>query len=480
MIDMKPKLLAIDDDAIWLEQIPFIFEEGFDLSMAGSIDHGLAEINRTLFDIILLDLNFEGDSRSGMDLFRKIQTLDSAADVIVISGETRPERLIEILNSGITHFITKPASPDKIRSAVKEVLCRRDARLRSVNLAMNSSTEKDPIRLIGSSKLMQKLRSDIIEAVNHQAKDILILGETGTGKEVVARTIAQLADHAKRFVPINCGAISDGLAESELFGHVKGAFTGADRDRPSAFEVVGGGYIFLDEIGDMPLNQQAKLLRVLQERKVQNVGSIEERTVNFRCISATNIHLDEAIKDKIFREDLYYRIAKVKIQIPALRDRMEDIPELVYHFLGQNPTKRGVTITEGALGLLTAYNWPGNIRQLEAAVEIMSYKSSDGVIREKHVCQVIPEIGSLFVAKFNRPLLGKKGASFISNERKKFENALLQARGDRTKAAKILEISRATFFRRAKELGVIEGRRQPSTLIKRSKASEINTQEHYS
>ena len=273
MIEVKPKLLAIDDDAIWLEQIPFIFEEGFDLSMAGSIDHGLAEINRTLFDIILLDLNFEGDSRSGMDLFRKIQTLDSAADVIVISGETRPERLIEILNSGITHFITKPASPDKIRSAVKEVLCRRDARLRSVNLAMNSSPGREQTRLIGSSKLMQKLRSELKEAVDHQAKDILLLGETGTGKEVVAKTIAQLADHAKRFVPINCGAISDALAESELFGHVKGAFTGADRERSSAFEVVGGGYVFLDEIGDMPLHQQAKLLRVLQERKVQRVGS---------------------------------------------------------------------------------------------------------------------------------------------------------------------------------------------------------------
>jgi len=238
-------------------------------------------------------------------------------------------------------------------------------------------------------------------------------------------------------------------------------FTGADRDRASAFEAVGGGFVFLDEIGDMPMHQQAKLLRVIQERKVQRVGSIEERSVSFRCISATNINLDSAIKEKRFREDLYYRLAKIKILIPPLRDHIEDIPELVHYFLGLRAPKTSITVTEGAIALLKAFHWPGNVRQLEAAVELMAFKCTEGIIREKHVCQVVPEIGAMFVARFNRPFLGKKGAAFVSGERKRFESALIEARGDRNKAAQILEVSRATFFRRAKELGIIEGRRTP-------------------
>ena len=455
----KPHILAIDDDLTWLEQVPLILEDECEVSTAGSIDQGLAAIQVNFFDIILLDLNFDGDSRSGLDLFRKIQSVDSGADVIVISGETKPERLIEILNAGITQFLTKPASPDSVRNAVREVLNRRDSRLRAINQAARSSANNKRVQLIGSSKLMQNLRADIQEAVESGAKDIMLLGETGTGKEVVAKMIAQIADPSRRFVPIHCGAISDGIAESELFGHVKGAFTGADKDRASAFEAVGGGFVFLDEIGDMPPHQQAKLLRVIQERKVQRVGSIEERNVSFRCISATNINLEKAIKEKRFREDLYYRLAKIKLVLPPLRDHIEDIPELVHYFLALRTTKGPVTITEGALTLLKAFHWPGNIRQLEAAVELMAFKSGDGVIREKHVCQVIPEIGTMFIARFNRPFLGKKGAAFVSGERKKYEGALIEARGDRNNAARILEVSRATFFRRAKELGIIEGRR---------------------
>jgi transcriptional regulator with PAS, ATPase and Fis domain len=211
---------------------------------------------------------------------------------------------------------------------------------------------------------MQELRANVHEAVQSGAKDILLLGEPGTGKEVVAKLIAQLADPSRRFIPIHCGAISDGIAESELFGHVKGAFTGADKDRASAFEAVGGGFVFFDEIGDMPLHQQAKLLRVIQERKVQRVGSIEERQVSFRSISATNVTLEDAIKEKRFREDLYYRLAKIKISIPALRERLEDIPELVHFFLSQRDTASQFTITDGALSLLKSFHWPGNVRQL--------------------------------------------------------------------------------------------------------------------
>jgi DNA-binding NtrC family response regulator len=460
MLNDKPKILAIDDDNTWLEQVPLILEDHGEITTAQSIDQGLAAIQCQFFDVILLDLNFDGDSRTGLDVFRKIQSMDSGADVVVISGETRPDKLIEILNAGITQFLTKPALPEAVRTAVATVISRRDSRLRAINQAVKPNHGSKMVELIGSSRAMQNLRADVQEAVESGAKDILLLGETGTGKEVVAKLIAQLADPSRRFIPIHCGAISDGIAESELFGHVKGAFTGADRDRASAFEAVGGGFVFLDEIGDMPLHQQAKLLRVIQERKVQRVGSIEERSVSFRSISATNANLETAIKEKRFREDLFYRVAKIKIVIPPLREHLEDVPELVHYFLSRKVGKPEMTVTEGALALLKSFHWPGNIRQLEAAVELMAFKTNDGVIREKHVCQVVPEIGAMFVSRFNRPFLGKKGAAFVSGERKRFEGALIEARGDRNKAAEILKVSRATFFRRAKELGIIHGRRQ--------------------
>jgi len=460
MLNDKPKILAIDDDSTWLEQVPLILEDHGEITTAQSIDQGLAAIQSQFFDVILLDLNFDGDSRTGLDVFRKIQSMDSGADVVVISGETRPDKLIEILNAGITQFLTKPASPEAVRTAVATVISRRDSRLRAINQAVKPHHGSKMVELIGSSRVMQNLRADVQEAVESGAKDILLLGETGTGKEVVAKLIAQLADPSRRFIPIHCGAISDGIAESELFGHVKGAFTGADRDRASAFEAVGGGFVFLDEIGDMPLHQQAKLLRVIQERKVQRVGSIEERSVSFRSISATNANLETAIKEKRFREDLFYRVAKIKIVIPPLREHLEDVPELVHYFLSRKVGKPEMTVTEGALALLKSFHWPGNIRQLEAAVELMAFKTNDGVIREKHVCQVVPEIGAMFVSRFNRPFLGKKGAAFVSGERKRFEGALIEARGDRNKAAEILKVSRATFFRRAKELGIIHGRKK--------------------
>ena len=362
----RPKLLALDDDKSWLSQIPLIFEDECDVQCYSTIDQGIEALNSQFFDVILLDINFSGDPRSGLDVFRILQATDMGADVIVVSGETNPNRLIQIMNAGVTHFLTKPVPPDEITSAVETLIARREMRLRALNLL---EEKKSGVSLIGSSLPMRKLREEISFAVNSNVKDIILLGETGTGKEVVARSIAYQADPSKRFMPIHCGAVSDGIAESELFGHMRGAFTGADRDKASAFEAVGGGFIFFDEIGDMPLNQQAKLLRVIQERKVQRVGSIEERNVNFRSISATNVDIIEAIAKREFREDLFYRIAKMKIKIPALRDRSEDILELIQFFLAEISPKKEISITNDATELFKNYHWPGNVRQLKSILE---------------------------------------------------------------------------------------------------------------
>lgn len=454
MFDRNPKILALDDDATWLEQIPLIFENtNYEVHTFSNLDQGIIAIESNFYDVVLLDLNFIGDRRTGLDVFRRIMAKDAEVDVIVISGETDPKKLIEIMNAGITHFIPKPSSIDEIRKSVVETLKRREIRSTSIQL----DGKKGPL-LIGSSAQSQKLKADIIQAAKVGVRDILIQGETGTGKEVVAKAIAESADPSKRFYPVHCAAINDGIAESELFGHIRGAFTGADKDRMGAFEAALGGFVFLDEIGDMPLNQQAKLLRVLQERKVMRVGSTDERAVSFKSISATHVNLENAVAEKKFREDLYYRIAKFVIRIPSLRERLEDIPELVTFFLSTR-FKNEITITPQAIDLLFAYHWPGNIRQLESVIEAMAYRCEKKIIREKDVCQAIPELSGLFTSRTVASFLGKTGHALISQEKKRFQKALLDSGGDRDQAAKLLNISRATYFRRAKELGLVNGRR---------------------
>lgn len=449
------KVLAIDDDSSWLSQIPLILEDECDVVTIDSIDQGVAAIQSNFFDVILLDMNFHNDPRSGIDIFRMIQAADKGADVIVISGETEPERLIQIMNAGVTSFLPKPVSPDRIRVAVKKAFAQREQRLQSLEMQLSNS---GLVNLIGKSPAMQKLRSEISNVVTSGIKDILLVGETGTGKEVVAKTIAYSADPSKRLIPIHCAAITDSIAESELFGHVKGAFTGADRDKTGAFEAVGGGYVFLDEIGDMPLHQQAKLLRVIQERKVQKVGSHNEIAVNFRTISATHVNIDEAVCQKKFREDLYYRLAKAKIRIPSLRERSEDIPALVQHFLANNELKKNITITNDAMSLLSAYHWPGNVRQLQSVIESACCKVSDRVIREKDLCQVLPQLANIYGNKTTKMMVSRFGATVIGMERERYESALRATNGNRDIAAQNLGLSRATFFRRLKELGMVKER----------------------
>ena len=449
-----PKVLAIDDDLNWLSQVPLILEDTCEVTLRSTIDDGIKAVQENFYDAILLDINFKNDPRTGIDVFRMIKAKDHSADVIVISGETDPAKLIQIMNAGITSFLPKPCTPDQIRAAIGNAVNAKKMKLRALNLDMKGLDSK----LIGRSKQMQKLREQIAYIVNAGIRDVLLTGETGTGKEVIARTIAYQADPSFRFSPIHCGAISDGLAESELFGHVKGAFTGADRDRQSVFEIVGGGYVFLDEIGDMPLAQQAKILRVLQERQVQRVGSSEIKDVNFRTISATHIDLEAAIVSKKFREDLYYRIAKEVVRVPSLRERKEDIIDLTHYFIAECFPTRNLGITEEAIELLMAYHWPGNVRQLRAVIESIGSRMNSDMIRESDICHALPQVATVFGNKASRLLIGRYGASLITKERDRFEKSLLLARGNRTIAADNLGMSRATFYRRATELGLIQGR----------------------
>ena len=452
-----PKVLAVDDDISWLEQVPVILEEQCEVHTCKTIDEALIAIELTYFDIVLLDLNFENDARDGLAVFKKIHSLDRGADVIVISGETNPSVLIQVFNSGVSQYIAKPASPKEIREKVQFILDQREIKRRTLELTLRSSGSQ--AALIGSSAAMRKLKEEIARIVSSGAMDILLDGETGTGKEVVANIIATQADDTKTMLTRNCAALNDNLIESELFGHTRGAFTGADRDKIGVFEAAAGGFVFLDEIGDMPMSQQPKLLRALQERKITRLGTNEEKKVNFRTISATHKNLEKLVADGQFREDLFYRIARERIHVPSLRERAEDIPELVQYFLIHGSSAPQKTITKEALELLQAYRWPGNIRQLQGVVAHMRSRCKDDVIREKDVCQAIPEVINIKPAKLERLLVGAYRGTVITAERKRFEEAILAAKGNRKLAAKSLGLSRATFFRHASELGLVKSRR---------------------
>ena len=281
----KSQILAIDDDATWLSQIPLILEDQAVVVSAASVNEGLRMLSENYFDVVILDLNFDGDERSGSDIFRQIKSIANGANILVISGETDHRKLIDVFNTGVSKFLAKPSSTNEIRNAISELLDERLRRLRIRSLIDTENTG-----LIGSSRVIQIIKSQIDKLTEAGAKDILIMGESGTGKEVVSKYIVKQSK-AKNYCPIHCGAISESLADSELFGHVKGSFTGALTDRVGAFESAFGGFVFLDEIGEMPLSQQVKLLRVLQERTIRRVGASIEKSVQFRMIAATNRNL---------------------------------------------------------------------------------------------------------------------------------------------------------------------------------------------
>lgn len=456
MTDALPRILVLDDDISFLEQMPDILDGLGEVDCFRTIDQGLAAVSARYYDVAILDLNFENDERTGLDVFRRIQAMDRGIDVIMITGETDPRRIFEMVNSGIHRFVPKLADVAEIQTQVSNVLEERSIRRR---MLAQAQIPDGGTALIGRSPAMNKVREQIAHIVESGVRDVLVQGETGTGKEVVARYIASQADRSGRFLPVNCGGLSENLIQSELFGHVRGAFTGADREKKGIFEAAGGGYVFLDEIGDMPLSQQPKLLRAIQERMIQRLGEVEERPVSFRTISATHVSLKKAVEEGRFREDLYFRISKEVIVVPPLRERIEDLKELVMHFLARQSKK--CTVTDEAISLLQSFDWPGNIRQLEGVVESMVVRC-EGVIRPAHVLRAVPELAGLGTLQIKKAVVGTYGVQLIAKEKQRFQKAILEANGDRTRAAELLGLSRATFFRKLKELGLVQTRRQRS------------------
>jgi two-component system response regulator GlrR len=360
----KPCILVVDDDAALRELITLRLEaNGFQVETVDSGETALAQLALARPDAVLTDMQMAG--MDGMALFRAIHARDPALPVIVLTAHGTIPDAVAATQHGLFGYLTKPYDATTLIDLLK-----RATRLAGGGPEAGSDSWRSEI--ITASPAMEALLAEARLAAQSEAS-LLIQGESGTGKELLARAIHRASPrHAKPFVAINCSAIPAELLESELFGHVKGAFTGAGRDHPGLFQSAEGGTVFLDEIGDMPAQLQVKLLRVLQEGEVRAVGSTETRPVNVRILSATHRNLEEAIVSGEFREDLYYRLNVVTLPLPPLRERREDIPLLARHFLAELTEKYPRRIhgfAPDALDMLTAADWPGNIRQLSNVLE---------------------------------------------------------------------------------------------------------------
>ncbi|MBU4233136.1 MAG: sigma-54 dependent transcriptional regulator [Desulfobacterales bacterium] len=371
MPEAPAHILVIDDDKAMRDAcFQILSRQGYRVELAAGAKQGLSLLERLSFDTILLDLVMP--DMDGLEALKKIRALDPDVEVIIITGYGTIQSAVESIKAGAFHFLSKPFVPDDLRNLVSRALGKRRLDLENLYLRQELKIKDERNTLVYESESMIRIM-DMIARVAPTDSTVLITGESGTGKGLVARKLHQLSQRSRRpFITVDCGTLVETLFESELFGHVKGSFTGADANKIGKFELAQNGTLFFDEISNIGLEVQAKLLRAVEERKISKVGNHRVITVDVRIIAATNKDLTKAIKDGTFREDLFYRLNVVLIQMPPLRDRKSDIPLLVEHFLEKYNTRlrkemRG--ISSDALDLLVRHDWPGNVRELENTME---------------------------------------------------------------------------------------------------------------
>jgi two-component system nitrogen regulation response regulator NtrX len=454
---MSKKILIIDDEKSILDSLAGILsDEGFQTVCADSGENGLKVLDEEEIDLVLLDIWMPG--LDGLEVLPEIKRRQPMLPVIMISGHGNIETAVRATKMGAFDFIEKPPSYDKIVLAVNNGL--RMYRLAEENEILRDKTRKQR-GLTGSSKAIENLRRQI-ERVAPTSAWVLIRGEHGTGKEVVAQSIHRLSTSAdKPMVELNCAAIPEELIESELFGHEKGAFTGAAANRRGKFDQADGGLLFLDEIGDMSLKTQAKILRILQEQKFERVGGAKTVSVDVRVLAATNKNLEEEIEKGNFRADLFYRLNVVPIMVPPLRDRLDDIPLLVADFLGDMARKGlgGKEFDEGGLGALRAHNWPGNVRELRNLVERAVIMSPGLKITREDLLPLLPGGGGAAAVPAAAGMTAPYAVKNFKEARKLFEREFLQTRlqefdGNISHTAEEIGLERSHLHKKVKELDI--------------------------
>ena len=367
---METRILVVDDEISMREFLGILMErEGYRVDLADSAESAVSLLQSANYDLVISDVKMPG--MDGLALLAHVKNLSPDTAVIMVTAFSTAEHAVEAMKLGAYDYIAKPFNVEEIRIIVRNALDRRTLAKENLRLREEVRERYDFSGLIGKSKKMRDVYT-LIEKVAGSLANVLIFGESGTGKELAAKAIHYNSTRKdKTFVAVNCGAIPETLMESELFGHQKGAFTGAVSDRPGLFEQAEGGTLFLDEIGEVPLQLQAKLLRVIQEREFRRVGGAESFKTDVRLVAASNRELEDQVREGTFREDLFYRLNVVQVRMPSLRERQEDIPLLVEHFLKKftGSASGAEMIAPAALKLLMAYPFPGNVRELENLVE---------------------------------------------------------------------------------------------------------------
>lgn len=452
-------LLVIDDDPHLLRSIGrFLDGQGYAVALVGTAADGVAALHKETFDIVITDVRLP--DKDGFEVLHEVQRLTPLTDVILITGHREIETAFRAMREGAFDFFTKPLKVEELNASLQRTLrfraLRRENRRIQQQLARVDETARQRYGLpsmIGESVVMQEVKTRIDQVCQGDGTTVLVVGETGTGKELVARAIhTESGRNGGPFVPVDCSAISRELFESEFFGHVKGAFTGADVDRVGHFEAADGGTLFLDEIGDMDLEMQRRLLRVLEERQVRRVGASSVMDVNVRVVSATNRDLSTAVQEGMFREDLLYRLNPVTIQVPPLRNRQADILPLAYHFFQRyvrelrKPLKG---FSDDAQAMLLAHHFPGNIRELRNAIERAVLLCQSDTIRGSDLDlngSVGVQIDSGIDAVVTNDL--DKDLDLVKMEKRMIVEALKRADGKKVEAARLLGISRNALSRR--------------------------------
>lgn len=453
---MKTSLLVIDDEeSLRKALVRFLTDEGYDVVGTESGKAGLKLLRNHSFDLLLIDLMLSQES--GIDVMKEAREICPALITIVMTGFGTIASAVEAIRMGAYHYVTKPFDLDDISSLIQKAVEHHQLRRENQELKKQLKERFGFENIIGQSEEMKNIFR-LVEKVADSDSTILILGESGTGKELLAKAIHFRSRRAEQpFVVVNCGAIPEGLLESELFGHIRGAFTGAIANQMGKFELANHGTLFLDEIAEMSPQLQVKLLRVLQEREVSPVGSPKNKEVNVRVIAATNQNLTEAIKENRFREDLYYRLNVIPIEIPPLRERKDDIRFLLDHFLkkfNQENHKDVLELDASAYQVLLNYSWPGNVRELENLVQRLVVLKSTGVITLEDLPLDLLQKKSLpLIQDFPLSDQGVDLKGVVDQfEHMLIRKALSRSEGNKNKAAQLLHMNRTTLIEKIRKI----------------------------
>ncbi len=444
------RILVVDDEAIARDNVEYILKKGgYEVFTAANGQEAIVLLENREVDLVLTDLRMKG--QDGMAVLGVCKELWPQTEVIVITGYASVDTAVEAIQKGAYHYLAKPVKKEEMLALVEKALEKRTLSKEVIELRRQVSSTTGATKILGKSLKIQLLRESIMQVAQLDC-NVLIQGETGTGKELVARTIHELSPRSNhRFVAFNCGAFTEELISSELFGHEKGAFTGASQIKKGLLELAEGGTVFFDEVGELSLSMQVKLLRVLQERTLMRVGGTEEIPIDIRILAATNKDLKKEAESGAFRLDLFYRLDVLTIKVPSLTERKEDIPILVNHFLAKHspPSATIPRLSPEVVQHLKQYEYPGNVRELENIAQRLLLQCDGELIEASHLVEDLhsSSVSPSRVAQQSWPSLEEHEKNYILE-------VLDETEGNKSQAAKILNIDRVSLWRKIKRYGL--------------------------